>query len=124
MKIDAGGDEKTPPQTALTMDDKGVVDLTGKQRITLQVGKSILEMNSDGEITITCKKFVVHPEERAEIVGENCCLVGNCQSIFLTSKKMMQLRDSSIIHVSSGRLININGAEIVNVNGNLIKLNQ
>lgn len=37
---------------------------------------------------------------------------------------MMQLRDSSIIHVSSGRLININGAEIVNVNGNLIKLNQ
>ena len=66
-KINVGGKKDSPPMSALTMDNKGVIDLTGQKRITFKVGDSSIIMSADGNITISCKQYKIDAEVNTEI---------------------------------------------------------
>ena len=57
VKINVGGEKDSPPMSALTMNNQGVIDLTGQKRITFKVGDSSILMSADGNITISCKRY-------------------------------------------------------------------
>ena len=75
-KINVGGKKDSPPMSALTMDNKGVIDLTGQKRITFKVGDSSIIISADGNITISCKQYKIDVEVNTEInVRESFCVV-------------------------------------------------
>ena len=122
-KINVGGKKDSPPMSALTMDNKGVIDLTGQKRITFKVGDSSIIMSADGNITISCKQYKIDAEVNTEINVRESYLRLYPTLAFLHSKTMTQLNSENVINVHSGKVIHINGQKIVNIKGKLIKLN-
>lgn len=122
-KINVGGKKDSPPMSALTMDNQGVIDLTGQKSITLKVGDSSLIMSADGNITISCKRYKIDAEVNTQInVGESYLRLYPTLA-FLHSKTMTQLNSENIVNLHSGKVIHINGQNFVNIKGTLIKLN-
>ena len=122
-KINVGGKKDSPPMSALTMDNKGVIDLTGQKRITFKVGDSSIIMSADGNITISCKQYKIDAEVNTEINVRESYLRLYPTLAFLHSKTMTQLNSENVINVHSGKVIHINGQKFVNIKGKLIKLN-
>ena len=122
-KINVGGKKDSPPMSALTMDNKGVIDLTGQKRITFKVGDSSIIMSADGNITISCKQYKIDAEVNTEINVRESYLRLYLTLAFLHSKTMTQLNSENVINVHSGKVIHINGQKFVNIKGKLIKLN-
>ena len=122
-KINVGGEKDSPPMSALTMDNKGVIDLTGQKRITFKVGDSSIIMSADGNITISCKQYKIDAEVNTEINVRESYLRLYPTLAFLHSKIMTQLNSENVINVHSGKVIHINGQKFVNIKGKLIKLN-
>ncbi|UEB00201.1 phage baseplate assembly protein V [Prevotella melaninogenica] len=122
-KINVGGKKDSPPMSALTMDNKGVIDLTGQKRITFKVGDSSIIMSADGNITISCKQYKIDVEVNTEINVRESYLRLYPTLAFLHSKTMTQLNSENVINVHSGKVIHINGQKFVNIKGKLIKLN-
>ena len=122
-KINVGGKKDSPPMSALTMDNKGVIDLTGQKRITFKVGDSSIIMSADGNITISCKQYKIDVEVNTEINVRESYLRLYPTIAFLHSKTMTQLNSENVINVHSGKVIHINGQKFVNIKGKLIKLN-
>ena len=122
-KINVGGKKNSPPMSALTMDNKGVIDLTGQKRITFKVGDSSIIMSADGNITISCKQYKIDAEVNTEINVRESYLRLYLTLAFLHSKTMTQLNSENVINVHSGKVIHINGQKFVNIKGKLIKLN-
>ncbi|MBF1583486.1 MAG: type VI secretion system tip protein VgrG [Prevotella sp.] len=122
-KINVGGKKDSPPMSALTMDNKGVIDLTGQKRITFKVGDSSIIMSADGNITISCKQYKIDAEVNTEINVRESYLRLYPTLAFLNSKTMTQLNSENVINVHSGKVIHINGQKFVNIKGKLIKLN-
>ena len=122
-KINVGGKKDSPPMSALTMNNQGVIDLTGQKRITFKVGDSSILMSADGNITISCKRYKIDAEVNTEINVRESYLRLYPTLAFLHSKTMTQLNSENVINVHSGKVIHINGQKFVNIKGKLIKLN-
>ena len=123
VKINVGGKKDSPPMSALTMNNQGVIDLTGQKRITFKVGDSSILMSADGNITISCKRYKIDAEVNTEINVRESYLRLYPALAFLHSKTMTQLDSENVINLHSGKVIHINGQKFVNIKGKLIKLN-
>ena len=97
-KINVGGKKDSPPMSALTMDNKGVIDLTGQKRITFKVGDSSIIMSADGNITISCKQYKIDAEVNTEINVRESYLRLYPTLAFLHSKTMTQLNSENVIN--------------------------
>ena len=131
-KINVGGKKGSGTQSALSMDNQGVIDLTSKKSITLKVGSSILTMSSDGNIKISCKKFLVDSSIKSAITANKSMLhitplmakmFGNSLSVVSSDGQTGVISKTQMTIASASDKVLVNGASEVSINASKVKLN-